>query len=262
MPYDAFGNKVDDDPLAGLGSGGPGLGGVPGGEPPRRWPVILAAIVALAVLGGAVAGAAILLAGGGEDDDVPAAATAETAVGAVPGTSRDPEREPEEPAAASPATPEPEEPAAVVPAEAPRGLQRGSLLRRANFTVALRRLRAEAKGRPRNVRVEAERVDVQVVLRDGRLRSAQARWDGEIRVLSTTPTPIGGLDGFAWSAIDRGAPQRIVRSATGRARKPASAFNYAVLLDAAGLRWSAFLKTGEGFIATSSGRVERQISGG
>lgn len=260
MPYDAFGNKVDDPP-AGIASGGRGRPGVPGGEPPRRGPVILAAIIALAVLGGAVAGAAVLLAGGGEDDDVPAAATAVTAVAPVPETPRDPERKPDTPAAASPATPEPEEPAATVPAEAPRGLQRGSLLRRANFTVALRRLRAQAKGRPRNVRVEAERIDMQVVLRDGRLRSAQARWDGEIRVISTTSTPIGALPTFSWSAIDRGAPQRIVRSATGRARKPASAFNYAVLLDAAGLRWSAFLKTGEGFLATSSGRVERQISG-
>ncbi len=103
------------------------------------------------------------------------------------------------------------------------------------------------------VRVAAERVDTQRVLRDGRLRSPQATWDGEVRIFSTAPTSIGSLEGVAWSRIDRGAPQRIVRSATGRARKPASAFDDAVLLDVAGLQWSAFLKGGEGFVAGSSG---------
>lgn len=255
MPYDAFGNKVGDDPLGGLGAGTSSPSGMPGDEPPRRWPAIVAVLVAVALIGAVAAGGALLLAGSTADEeaDDPAPAVAEAP---VPETPADPERPaaPQRPA-------EPEPPAAAQPARPPRGLQPGSLLRRANFTVALRRLRAEAKGEPRNLRVEAERVDVQVVLRDGRLRSAQARWDGEVRVLSTTPTPVGGLRGFPWSAVDRGAPQRLVRSATGRARRPATSFNYAVLLDAAGLRWSAFLKSGAAFIAAPSGRIERQISG-
>jgi hypothetical protein len=254
VPHDAFGNKIEEAPLAGLDRAtASGPSGMPGGEPPRRWPALLAVLLAVAVIGGVAAAGATLLAGDDDPGDPVPTAVAEAP---VPEAPADPERPP---APEKPATPE--RPVAEKPVQPPRGLQPGSLLRRANFTVALRRLRAQAKGRPRNLRVEAERIDVQVVLRDGRLRSAQARWDGEIRVISTTSTPIGALPSFAWSAVDRGAPQRIVRSATGRARKPASAFNYAVLLDAAGLRWSAFLKTGEGFIATSSGRVERQISG-
>ncbi|MBJ7332257.1 MAG: hypothetical protein JHC95_20340, partial [Solirubrobacteraceae bacterium] len=148
----------------------------------------------------------------------------------------------------------------AAPPKPPTGLQRGSLLRRANFIVALRQLRKKAGGKPRNVRVEAARIDIQLILNDGRMRSAQASWDGEVRIFSTTATPIAGLKGYAWSRIDRSAPQRMVRSATGRARKPASAFNYAVLLDPDTIGWSAFLKTGQAFNADASGHIRRQIS--
>lgn len=261
MSYDAFGNKVGDDPLAGIGStgGGQGLPGVPGGRPPRRRlaGLVLAVVIVGALL--AAGGAAVYLLAGGDDDGATSAGETQAA---EPVAEAPAEPDPEPPAEADPEPepePEPEQPAA--PATPPTGLKPGSLLRRANFIVALRRLRAEAKGRPRNVRVEAQRVDIQVVLQDGRLRSAQATWDGEVRVFSTTPTPIGGLEGFSWSQIDRSAPQRLVRSATGRAKKPASAFNYAVMLDIGGPRWSAFLKTGEAFSANGSGRIERQISG-
>ncbi len=261
MPRDAFGNEIPDDPLAGIGSYSSGSmpPGVPG--PPRRrgGGGIIALIVGVLLVGAIGAGVYFLTRGSdGEDSSSSAQVEVSTTVAVEPPAEPDPEPDPK-PAAAPDPEPEPEQPAA--PVKPPTGLQPGSLLRRANFIVALRRLRAEAKGRPRNVRVEALRVDIQVVLQDGRLRSAQATWDGEVRVFSTTPTPIGGLEGFAWSQIDRSAPQRLVRSATGRAKKPASAFNYAVMLDIGGPRWSAFLKTGEAFTATGSGKIERQISG-
>lgn len=257
MPRDAFGNEIPDDPLAGIGSYSSGSmpPGVPG--PPRRrgGGGIIAVLVGVLVLGAIGAGAYFLVRNS-DGDESSSSVQVDVSTTVVEETPAAPDPEPE---AAPDPEPEPERPAA--PIEPPTGLQPGSLLRRANFIVALRRLRAEAKGRPRNVRVEAQRVDIQVVLQDGRLRSAQASWDGEVRVFSTTPTPIGGLEGFSWSQIDRSAPQRLVRSATGRAKKPASAFNYAVMLDIGGPRWSAFLKTGEAFTATGSGKIERQISG-
>lgn len=261
MPYDAFGNKIDGkDPLSGLGSSSTGPSGVPGG-PGNRGPgrAIAAAVAALVVVG--VAAGLVVLGLSSSDGDStgsPAAVdvgaqTAREPVPEAPEPEAEPEAEPETPASAEPETP--------APAEPPTGMRPGSLLRRANLQVALERLRSEAKGRPRSVRVEALRVDVQVVLNDGRLRNAQATWDGEVRVISTTPTPIGGLETYAWSAIDPAAMPRIVRSASGRARKPASSFNYAVLNDAAGLRWVAFLKSGEAFIASPGGSIQRQISG-
>lgn len=247
MPYDAFGNKIDEDPLAGLGSH---PAGVPGGRPPRRGR-LTAAVATAVVIAGVAVGLVALTAG---SDPVTSSSSSTTSSTSASTVAFEAEEDP------APETPsEPAKPAE--PAKPPTGLQKGSLLRPANLEVALRRLKATAKGRPRTVRVEAERVDIQVILLDGRMRNAQATWDGEVRNISTTPTPIGGLKGFAWGKIDPAAPRRLVRSATGRERKPASAFNYAVLLDISGLRWSAFLKNGAAFSASSSGRIERQISG-
>lgn len=266
MPYDAFGNKVEgNDPLASMRSSGTSSpSGVPGG--PRRGggAGLIAAAVMVLVVAGIAVGVAVLSLTGEEDPassaGSPAPAEPEAPVPAEPDPDFDPGGEAETPAAPDPEPdPEPEQPAR--PATPPTGMQTGSLLRRANLQVALERLRAEAKGRPRLVRVEAQRVDIQVILNDGRMRNAQATWDGEVRIINTTPTPIGGLEGFPWSEIDPAAMPRLVRSTTGRARKPASSFNYGVLIDAAGLRWSAFLKSGEAFIATPGGSVERQISG-
>lgn len=258
MPYDAFGNEIkQSDPLAGLGSPTGGPSGIPGG-PKRRGPGrAIAAVVGVLVVIGIAVGLFVL---GTTDSDTKSTGSSftinsDTPQPEAPVAEADPEPEPE---------PEPETPASAdppAPVKPPTGMQPGSLLRRANLQVALQRLQDEAKGRPRSVRVEALRVDVQVVLNDGRLRNAQATWDGEVRVISTSPTPIGGLETFAWSAVDPAAMPRIVRSASGRARKPASSFNYAVLNDASGLRWVAFLKTGEAFIATPGGSIQRQISG-
>lgn len=257
MPYDAFGNEIkQSDPLAGLGS----PSGIPGG-PKRRGPgrAIAAAVGVLVVIGIAV-GLFVL---GASDSDTKSTGSTFTINSETP-TPEEPDTEAPVEEGEPESEPEPETPASAdppAPVEPPAGMQPGSLLRRANLQVALQRLQDEAKGRPRSVRVEALRVDVQVVLNDGRLRNAQATWDGEVRVISTTPTPIGGLETYAWSAIDPAAMPRIVRSASGRARKPASSFNYAVLNDASGLRWVAFLKTGEAFIATPGGSIQRQISG-
>ena len=142
------------------------------------------------------------------------------------------------------------------PTEPPRGLARGSMLLRGNLAPALKELRAQMGGRLRYVRIEAERVDVQV-FKDGTLVSAQARWDREPQVFPASPSGTGGST-FNWSAVDASAPRRLVRGATGRAGKPSSAFNYAVLIDAAGLRWQAFLRDGTHFTAMPSGRILRQ----
>ncbi|MGK2938548.1 MAG: hypothetical protein ACSLFR_12210 [Solirubrobacteraceae bacterium] len=242
MPRDAFGNEIPDDPLAGIESYS--SGSMPPGVPrPRRrrgggGGGIIAAIVGVLLVGAIGAGMYVLTRG---DDDSSSSVQVDVSTTVAEETPAAPDPEPEQPAA---------------PVEPPTGLQPGSLLRRANFIVALRRLRAEAKGRPRRVRVEAQRVDIQVVLQDGRLRAAQATWDGEVRVFSTT-SPGSGLDGFTWAQINRSAPQRLVRSATGRAKKPASAFSYAVMFDIGGPRWSAFLRTGEAFTANGAGKIER-----
>ena len=133
---------------------------------------------------------------------------------------------------------------------APRGLERTSMLRRGNLAPALRRLRRITRSdRVDLIRIDAQQVLVTVELRGNRTRLAQATWDGEAEVLSTSAG--GGGTSFAWSQVDASAPARIVRAATrGRSSR---AFDYLVLIDAAGLRWSAFLKGGGTFSAPPDG---------
>ena len=142
--------------------------------------------------------------------------------------------------------------------DAPQGLERRSMLLRANFGPALRRLERETgSGRVRLLRVAADRVDVQVAVSGGRTRLAQATFDGETRVITTTPGGAGKT--YPWSRVDPAAPQRIVRSTTEGRRS--SEFDYAVLLDAVGLRWSAFLKNGGQFQAPPDGRDVTRLGG-
>ena len=142
-------------------------------------------------------------------------------------------------------------------AEPPAGLEQRSMLRRGNLAPALRRLeRITRSSRVRLIRIDAEKVIVQTAASGGRTRLAQATWQSDAAVLSTSPG--GGGTTFSWSQVDPSAPSRIARGAT-RGRR-SSAFDYLVLLDAAGLRWSAFLKNGAGtYQADPDGSELRKI---
>ena len=131
----------------------------------------------------------------------------------------------------------------VKPKRPPSGLSGASMLRRGNLSPALGRLQRLTKtGRVRLIRIDARNVIVQVA-RGGGTVLAQATWDGKTSVLSRSPGGGGGTT-FSWSQIDASAPNRVVRAVT-RGRKTSS-FDYLALIDAAGLRWSAFLKGGGG----------------
>jgi hypothetical protein len=137
------------------------------------------------------------------------------------------------------------------PARPPQGLARGSLLRRENLAAALRRLqRRTGSQRVRLLRVDAQAIFAITVLADGRSRVARATWEGDAEVTTTTPGG-GGATSFRWSQVDAAAPARIVRATT---RGRSSRADYLVLLDAAGLRWSLFLKGGARYSASLDGR--------
>ena len=134
--------------------------------------------------------------------------------------------------------------------EAPQGLEPKSMLLRGNLAPALRRIQREAgTNRLRFLRISADRVDAQAAIDDGRTRLLQATWDGKVRVIATTPG--GGPANFTFSDVNASAPRRIVTASTG---KRPERFDYLVLIDATGLRWSAFLKNGTHFTASPDGR--------
>lgn len=151
----------------------------------------------------------------------------------------------------------PDAPPVEAPSGPPRGLQQRSMLLRGNLSPAVRNLRARLGGRVSYVRIDAERVDVQVV-NGNRLRSAQARWNREPEVFPAVSATAAGAT-FAWSEFDPSAPRRIARAVTRRVGKPSGAFDYAVLLDAAGLKWQVFLRDGTHFVASPDGRTIDRI---
>jgi hypothetical protein len=145
---------------------------------------------------------------------------------------------------------------------APRGLGAGSLLRPENLAPAVRRLRVRLGGRPRFVRVSADRVDAQVVLPGERIRLGYFTWDGAMRVIATTKAPgVSAAPALRWVQVDPWAPRRLVRSATAQARMPASGFDYAVLARAGGMHWTAFLSGGSTWTAGADGHRARPLPG-
>lgn len=141
------------------------------------------------------------------------------------------------------------------PAAPPTGLRRGSLLRPVPFGRAVTRLRRSGLGRLRNLRVSPARIDAQLVTSSGRLRSVEIVPGGKLTTLSTSSTGFGSSRTLSLAAIDRKAPQRLARSAAGRARTSTGAVEYLVLLDLGGQPgWVVYLRGGRGFRADRNGR--------
>jgi len=140
--------------------------------------------------------------------------------------------------------------------EAPEDLERGSLLRPEAFARGLREIRRVADGgRPIFVRVEAQRIDLQV-LRRGRAQLIQRRWDGRAQTLGTA-SPSSGTPTMRWSRIDPEAPRRLFEGVRNGSTRPSKQLTYAAMF-AAGGRWSAFRADGASFTAPPSGfDVER-----
>lgn len=146
------------------------------------------------------------------------------------------------------------------PAVPPRGVSRDSLLRAANLSRALRDVRRVADGgRPTFVRVEAGRVDVQVVRPSGTTSLIHRPWDEKASSLGNAPGPTSAPT-LRWSQIDPAAPRRLYDAVRNGSTRPSKALNYAVLLAATG-RWSAFRQDGTGFVAGPSGRDVQRLGG-
>lgn len=238
-PRDAFGREIGEDPLAemGLEDGSranvappPEVEGLDAarGRSSRGRSTLRAAILVAALVPPLLIGGALLLALGTED---------KLDRGERPATTPAEDR-----------TSERRAPAAT-----------DSMVRRDTLAQALRRLRTRAGGRLRFLRVDAQRVDVQAIDAAGRITVAQARAGEAPRVLSTSDA--GGVpqgSTFAWSEVDAGAPARIAW----KLRQRDLPLGYAVLIDAAGLRWSVFLSSGRGtYTARPDGRGVRAVSG-
>jgi hypothetical protein len=137
--------------------------------------------------------------------------------------------------------------ASAVPAEAPVGVERGSLLRPAALRTALAKLPSR---QIQTLRIAPERIDAQVYVK-GKMHVVQIRADGTV---SDVATPVGGS--VKRLRVDAGAPNRIVRTAVKRAGRSPARVSYVVLL---GSRWQLFFDDGLRYSASANGRKVKRI---
>lgn len=154
---------------------------------------------------------------------------------------------------------EPDKPAK--PAKPPVGLRKGSLIKQANFSKAMRQLRAAKLGSLRTLRVAPERIDVQLVTKGGALRSVQLRPGGVLQKFGPATPGFGHLDTFEYSKVNSAAPERLTKAAARKLGKGADGVNYLVLFDFTGTTtWGVFFKNGANFQADGAGNITRRIN--
>jgi hypothetical protein len=239
--YDAFGRRNDEQQRAGVSTP---VGPTP---PPRRrrsgpGPAALVALVTVFVV--AAAGGILL------------ATRSSTTHGRAIATPVQAPREASTPAAPTSSTPQPEPAAPPAPPAPPAGLSRASLIRRENLSPALDRMRRGGLGRLVSLRVAAERVDAQLVTRDGRLRNIQITSAGELLKLSLSGRGFGFVQSMAFGDVDPSAPQRLVRAVAQRRGVSPRKVDYLVVSRfGTSITWNLFLRSGARFQGDASGRL-------
>jgi hypothetical protein len=110
------------------------------------------------------------------------------------------------------------------------------------------------------IRLAPERLDAQLVRR-ARRRSVQVDFQGAVTRGAATGDG-AGLTTVALSAIDPGAPARLVRGSAARYKVRTRGINYLVMTPwpGEGHRWIAYFKNGVYVQGDRRGRVVRRIS--
>ena len=142
----------------------------------------------------------------------------------------------------------------------PVGLAAGSMLLRSNLEPALRRMRTGGLGRLKSLSIRPERIDAQLLTKDGRLRSVQQRFDGKLTSLSLSGGGFGALPTIPFSRADPAVASRLARSAAERVGRAVSDVDYVMLINIAPESvWTIVMKSGGQFIADARGRITRRI---
>jgi hypothetical protein len=144
----------------------------------------------------------------------------------------------------------------------PRPSRPASLLDRPALSAAIRRLQADVPGRLRNFRLEASRIDVLVYLKGGRQRSAQIQAGAQAaQIFTTTPGGFPAIGLFRYEDVDPAAPGRLIRAAGERLDRGPKKVNYLVFSRfGESLQWGVYYKDGAIAIGDARGRFQRRIS--
>jgi hypothetical protein len=147
------------------------------------------------------------------------------------------------------------------PAKPPRGLERRSLVRRANFARALRRLRAAKLGSVNWLRVAPERIIARLVTKGGRLRNVQLTFDGKLDRFGGSGTGFKSVATVPFAQVNTAAPERLTRTAARRLGHTTTRLNYLVYTAGGGqFAWGAYFKGGRIALGDARGAFVRRTS--
>jgi hypothetical protein len=140
----------------------------------------------------------------------------------------------------------------------PRGLGPRSLVRKANFAAAIRKL-SSTELRLDHLRVAPERIDATLITRGGRLRSVQIQPGGALARFGPDSGP--GFDQAStmpFARIRPGAPERLARRGAAKLHVAVSTLQYLVPTTIGGsLNWAAYFTHGRYVLGDSAGRWQR-----
>ncbi len=223
----------------------PGWGATPDPRPPEpgKLPIIIPAVITLVLLVAGLAAFALVSAGGGEQASGGRAgrvAPAETPAPTVtPGS----------------------EPAR----DAPRGLERGSMLLAANLESAIergmRRVRRTPHGALDGLVINTDSIDIQFQPYHGRRHGVLVRDDGSTFVSSFKQQGPAHTESFSLNSVRTGVPERFVRAAAKRINRPVDTVVSLTFLKSGGeLIWFAHFDGYKGDVrADVAGNITRAV---
>ncbi len=142
----------------------------------------------------------------------------------------------------------------------PRGLERGSLVRAASFSAALKKLQQASIGRLTDLRLAPERIDATLLTPGGRLQSVQLSPGGALEKFGGPSGP--GFDSnptIPFARLNPAAPERLARRGAEELRDRTSQLQYLVPTFTSGqLTWAAYFPHSRYVLGDSAGRFQRR----
>lgn len=147
------------------------------------------------------------------------------------------------------------------PASPPRGLESRSLVRRANFARAMKRLRAAKLGSVSSLRVAPDWIGAQLITKGGRLRNVRLTYDGKLDSTGGVGSGFKHIRTTPFARINSAAPERLTRSAARRLGHKTTRLDYLVYSPGGGqYAWGAYFKGGRIAQGDGRGTFVRRIS--
>jgi hypothetical protein len=147
----------------------------------------------------------------------------------------------------------------VKPTQPPTGLGARSLLRADAFGASLVKIR-EQGGRVQTMRVDPTRISANVIGSDNTLKIVSVTWEGALQTIKTS-SRLTGVSTVSLNAVNSKAPSRALARSAKLLGRPASAFNYMVLLNLAGsAKWVVYFKDGKYVQASLDGRSVQRVN--